>query len=381
MRRLLVLVSSIVAVDTIFYAVLTPLLPHYADKYGLSKAEAGMLVASYGAGALLAGLPAGLAASRLGPKKAALIGLCVVAAASLGFALADSAWTLGLARFCQGLGSVFSWAGALAWLVSKAPRERRGVLIGSAMGAAVFGALLGPVLGAVASVVGVRPAFVVVTLLALGLVAWAGTTPGAPPQPQRLGDAKRIFGDFAMVGGMWLVVLPALMFGVLIVLVSLRLDGHGWGPVAIGALFLGVTALEVGLNPLLGRFTDRHGRLVPVRAALLASALVSLGLAWARSPALIVALTFAAGLAYGAFYTPGVAIVADGAERLGLAHGLAFGFMNAAWAVGAVAGPAAGGALADAAGDALPYFLLAAICAATLIVLRLRPPEPVSAQA
>jgi hypothetical protein len=40
--------------------------------------------------------------------------------------------------------------------------------------------------------------------------------------------------------------------------------------------------------------------------------------------------------------------------------------MNLAWASGAALGPAAGGALADSAGDVLPYVLLAGICLATL---------------
>ena len=39
-RRLLFLVGGIVFVDTMFFAVLTPLLPDYADKYDLSKAGA-----------------------------------------------------------------------------------------------------------------------------------------------------------------------------------------------------------------------------------------------------------------------------------------------------------------------------------------------------
>ena len=36
-RRLLFLVGAVVLVDTMFYAALTPLLPHYADELGLSK--------------------------------------------------------------------------------------------------------------------------------------------------------------------------------------------------------------------------------------------------------------------------------------------------------------------------------------------------------
>jgi hypothetical protein len=40
--------------------------------------------------------------------------------------------------------------------------------------------------------------------------------------------------------------------------------------------------------------------------------------------------------------------------------------MNLGWSLGAVIGPAAGGALAQSAGDVLPYLLLAGICLATL---------------
>ena len=45
MRRLLILVGAIVFVDTLFFAALTPLLPHYVDELGLSKAHAGLLAA------------------------------------------------------------------------------------------------------------------------------------------------------------------------------------------------------------------------------------------------------------------------------------------------------------------------------------------------
>jgi MFS family permease len=52
-----------------------------------------------------------------------------------------------------------------------------------------------------------------------------------------------------------------------------------------------------------------------------------------------------------------------------LTQGLAFGVVNGAWAVGNSVGPSVGGALADLAGDALPFLLCAAICAATLPLL------------
>ena len=59
MRRLLFLVGAVVLVDTMFYAALTPLLPHYAEELGLSKAGAGILAGSYAFGALVGGNPGG----------------------------------------------------------------------------------------------------------------------------------------------------------------------------------------------------------------------------------------------------------------------------------------------------------------------------------
>jgi len=60
-RRLLLLVAVLVFVDTMLYAALTPLLPHFAHDLHFSKARTGTLVAAYAAGALVGGLPGGWA--------------------------------------------------------------------------------------------------------------------------------------------------------------------------------------------------------------------------------------------------------------------------------------------------------------------------------
>jgi MFS family permease len=364
-------------VDTLFFTALTPLVPHFADKYDLSKAGAGVFISAYAAGTLIGAIPAGLATTRFGPKRTVIAGLALMTAASLGFALAGNVWALGASRLFQGIGSSFSWAGGLAWVIAAAPRERRGALLGTAMGAAVFGALLGPVVGALAGIVGTRPAFLGVTMAGAVLVGWAAATPGVAPERQTLRAGLLAVRERSLLAGLWLIMLPALLFGVLIVLVPLQLNGQGWGTIAIGALFVVTTAVETVLNPLLGRLTDRQGLMRPVRAALLGSVVVSVALAWARQPALIALLVVASGIAYGSFYTPGMALISHGAEAAGVAQGLAFGLMNACWGVGALIGPAAGGALAGAAGDTIPYLILAGLCLATWAGTRVGYAEPI----
>jgi MFS family permease len=373
MRRLVLLVGAVVFADTMLFAALVPLLAGYADDHDLSKTGAGILVAAYPAGALVGALPGGLAATRLGPKQAVVAGLALMSVASLAFGVAETAWMLGLARLLQGFGSALSWSGALAWLVSATPRERRGEMLGTAIGAAVFGALLGPALGGAAGVFGEAASFGAVSVAGLLLIVWTLRTPGVPAEVQPLRAVWRAFSEPAFLGGLWLLLLPALLFGVLVVLVPLELGASGWGAAAIAAVFFASTACEVVLNPLVGRVADRRGRLFPVRLALAGSIVVSLALAWAGDPLALVPLTIAASFAYGTLLTPGTTLISDSAERAGLAQGLAFGVMNGAWAVGAAIGPAAGGGLADRAGDALAFALLAPICAVTLAATRFRP--------
>ncbi len=366
MRRLLVLVSTIILVDAMLFGALGPLVPGYADEFGLSKAGAGLLVGAFGAGALFGGIPGGIAAARYGPKLAVLAGLVLLALASFGFAAAEGPWALGLARFVQGFSSTMTWAGALAWLTVATPRERRGELIGIAFGAAVFGAIIGPMFGAIANEVSIRGTFGAVGLVALALAAWAGAH-GAPRGEEQSRTAfGRAFRDRAFLGGLWLNTLPALLFGLLVVLVPLRLDSAGWSAIAIGTVFFGAGLLETAINPLLGRFSDRRGRLLPIRVALAASVGVAVGFAIARDPVAVTVLAVLAAVTFGGFYTPGMALVSDRADATGLTQGYAFGIMNTAWALGNVTGPSAGGVLADAGGDALPYTLAAALCAGTL---------------
>jgi MFS family permease len=366
MRPLLILVCVVVFIDAMLFGALAPLIPGYADEFGLSKTGAGLLVGSFGAGALLGAIPGGLAAAKYGPRRAVVVGLLMLAVASFAFAAAEGPWTLGLARFLQGSSSTITWAGAFAWLTVAAPRDRRGELIGTAFGAAVFGAILGPMFGAVADAVSVRVTFAVVGVLAALLAAGAASRPSSPPEGKSPGAIGRAFADRRFLGGLWLNTLPALLFGMLVVLVPLQLDEGGFSPFAIGGVFLLAGLLETVFNPFLGRFSDRRGRLLPVRVALAGSVVVALAFAVVRDPYAISFLAVFAAISFGAFYTPGMALTSDRAEAAGLSQAIGFGIMNTAWAFGNMTGPALSGTIADAAGDGLPYMLAATLCALTL---------------
>jgi len=381
MRRLLVFVSIVVFVDTMLFGVMIPLLPGFADDYGLSKLQSGLLFGAYGAGAVLGGLPGGILAARVGPRRSVLVGLLVLGLASFGFAFAATPLTLGVARFVQGLSSTMTWAGALAWVTIESPRARRGQTLGIVFGCAVAGSIIGPMFGALARALSIEVSFAIIGTVSLVLAAAAAVEPQSRPSAPGDRGLGSAFADRAFVGGLWLTMLPAFFFGVLDLLVPLALDDGGYGAFAIGTVFVVAGLAEMAVGPFAGRVSDRRGRAFPIQVSLACGGVTAAALALVSAPIALMILAVAAAVSFGSIYTPGMALVSDRAEATGVALALGFGVMNTAWAAGVVLGPMIGGALADGFGDTVPYLLCAALAVGTLAALgrhrRLRPPEAV----
>jgi predicted MFS family arabinose efflux permease len=370
LRALVTLVSAIVLCDTIFYSAITPLLPTYADEHGIGKTGAGILEATYAAGTLTAAIPAGILAARAGVRATVLAGLALLGVSSIAFGVADSIVLLDLARFLQGVGGACSWAGALAWLVASAPTSRRGELIGTAMGAAIVGALLGPAFGALAEGVGTAPVFSLAALMAAVLAVVALRVPApahaGAADPRSLIRAAR---DGRVAGGMALTALPGVLFAALGVLGPLRLDELGAGSVAIGATFVLASACEAITAPVVGRISDRLGRVAPIRVGLLLAAPLLLVIPHPEATLLVAVLIILVAPAIGASWAPAMAMLADGVDARGVNAAIGFSLVNAAWGVGHVLGGAGGGTLADEAGDVVAFAALAALCLAVALVL------------
>ncbi len=376
MRKLFLLVSAVVLVDTAFFAAIAPLLPKYAADLDLSKSGAGILTASYAAGTLAGSLPSGWLAVRFGVKPTLLTGLSLLAITSLVFGFAHHVVLLDSARFVQGVGGACSWAAGMAWLVGAAPPGRRGELLGAGLSAAIVGVLLGPVLGGAATVVGPEVVFSGVGAIAIGLAAVAWTMPAvAPGQEASVFSAVTALRRPAVAAAFGLFLLPALFSGVLEVLVPLRLSHLGASGVAVGAIFLVAAAFEAVVSPISGRLSDRRGRLAPMRIGLAGAAILGVLLPLPDSVVPAAAVLVLIVMALGTFWAPAMAMLSDASEAVGLEQGLAFALANLAWAGGHVIGGAGGARLADATSDAVPYGLMAGICALTLVaVLRQRSP-------
>jgi predicted MFS family arabinose efflux permease len=224
--------------------------------------------------------------------------------------------------------------------------------------------------GALAAALGTEVVFGAVPAVGAALAVWVLRTPARRLAAPEGGGALAAMRRSRIQAGMWLVALPAVCFGVITVLVPLRMSHLGAGSAAVAAMFLAAGAMEALVSPAIGRLSDRRGRLVPVRAGLLLSAPLLLVLAWPQRALLLAALVVLATGALGTFWAPAIALLSDTAAGAGMGQGVAFALTNLAWAAGNTAGAIGGGALAAALTDAVPYALLAALCVVTFAALR-----------
>lgn len=371
MRRLLVVASVIVFVDVAFFSAITPLLPTYVRDFDLSKAQAGILSASYAAGTLVAALPAGLLAARIGPRRTVVCGLLLLGLASVGFGFAHHVVLLDGARFVQGVAGAMSWAGALSWLISAADETERGAVIGTALGAAIAGELLGPALGALAVEIGTEAVFSSVLVLS-GLLAAAALRLEDATDRQKE-SLRKVWGAMSsrpVIVATGLVAVPSILFGMVTVLVPLRIDELGGGSALIAGGFMAGAALEALLAPAMGRQSDRVGRQLPIAAGYAVCAVGLVAVPWPDLLGVVLAALILISVGAGISFAPVMSLLSDSAEATGLHQGMAAGLANLAWASGQVTGALGGGAAASAVGDWLPCYLIAALLLLTAASVR-----------
>ncbi|HET7121550.1 MAG TPA: MFS transporter [Solirubrobacterales bacterium] len=367
MRRLLFLASAMIFFDVAFFAAIAPLLPGYVEDLGLTKAEAGVLSAAYAAGTLVGSLPAGFVASRVGPRRTVIGGLLLLGCASVVFGFGNQIYLLDAARFTQGIAGALIWSGAMTWLITSAPDEKRGSIIGTALGTAIAGALLGPALGALAASIGTEPVFGSVLVIALVLSYGAWRLPEVrAPETQRLDEVVATLVSRPVLEAAAFVAVPSVMFGAIEVLVPLRMDALGGGHGLIAGGFIAGAGLEAMLAPLAGRLSDRVGRRMPYVIGLSICAAAMVAIALAATLGAVLGALILTSLGAGLCFAPAMTLISDVAEESRLHQGFASGVSNMAWASGQVIGGVGGGVVASVTGNAAPSFVVAGMLLLTV---------------
>ena len=386
-RRILAWMCVLIAVNQLGFGAVIPVLPLYAQSFGVSQAAIGATVAVYGLSRVFLSLPTGWIANRLGRRAALLTGGLVSALGNLWCAAAGSYEELVLARFLAGAGAGIVLTAGMIVLADITSTATRGRSMAIYQGVFLFAVGIGPFPGGyLAERFSLETPFLVygIASVAAALVGWFGVSetramdrPGAAALPaaslreQLLLLAGNVgFLLVCLIGLINATARTGALFSVVPVLARER---------------LALTATEIGFGFALGSIiglvvTYPAGALVDHygRKAVIVPATVLTGfsmLAFSIAPSYFWFL-FATGLWGGASAASGAAPAAYAADSApsGM-NAAAMGGYRMLSDIGYVLGPILLGVLADLQGLDAPMWTAAAALVVTAMLFGMIAPE------
>lgn len=170
MNKRLLNVGLIVLIDMLGFALIVPLLTFFADTFGATPFQTGLLVSSYAAMQMIGAPILGRLSDKYGRRPVFLISIAGTFIGFLILGFANSLWMLYLSRIISGLtaGNISVAQAYIADVTDEKNRARGMGMFGAAFG---IGFILGPALGGMLSQFGFSvPAFVSAGLTFINLL-------------------------------------------------------------------------------------------------------------------------------------------------------------------------------------------------------------------
>lgn len=346
-----------------------PSLPLLVSHLGGSQTGVGLVAGISALTGVLFSFPAGLLSDRIGRGRMLLLSGAVFATAPFLYLLASDVWQIGVIRFYHGLATAVFGPVAMACvadLFQGSRGEKMGwfstaTLVGRFSAPAVGGAVLG--ICATGDALGYTALYTVCGVAGLAafgamfLLPAADRTQTAPPGPgnslhppaRALGRGiKDLLANRAVMTTCAVEAAILFAYGIFETFLPLR------------GVTAGLTALEIGIcissqiitiavsKPVLGRFSDRHGRPPQIIAGtfLAGAAMAILAVSFSFLPLICASVFF--GLAIAVVTSASAAYIADLCKTG--CHGSAMGLLGSIMDIGHTTGPVIGGFIAVAFG-------------------------------
>ncbi|MGV1048977.1 MAG: MFS transporter [Solirubrobacterales bacterium] len=251
-------------------------LPEIYRELDTSVAGVTWVLISFNLVMALAAVPAALLARRVGPGRAAAVGLAIFAGAGFACGLSDNLSTLILARCVQALGGALAVTASLELLPATVGSERRAAVVWASAGAT--GAALGPAVGGLLTeLVSWQSIFLIQVPLALAaavpILAVARhemATGIIEPELRRTGR-PHLWANVA------LAMVSAAIAAALFLLVLLLIEGWRLSPIG-AAIVVSVMPLAALLGSRLGNLVDSAKARAAAGAILVSGGLGGLAL-------------------------------------------------------------------------------------------------------
>lgn len=378
--RILIAAAFIIAIG---FGIITPVLPQYAESFGVGAFGVSAVVSAFGLARLVLAPLSGKATSRFGESGVYITGVIIVGISMFLVAFAQSYPQLLIFRGLGGFGSTLFTVSAMSFLAAKSPPSIRGRVSGAYASAFLIGNISGPLVGGLLVGLGPRAPFLIYggSLLIASLVVYIGLHRGSSARrhdvvderiPWTFGEAvknnsyKSALSSFFANGwatfGVRNAIMP-LFAASAFAGTGFILDGAQTAAVALSIFAVG----NVLAVTFLSRLSDKYGRKPLIVIGLLVAAVGTGVLGFMTNPWLFFIASLIAGAGTGMMNAPQQAAIADlvGQERKA---GTVMSSAQMASDVGAITGPLIIGWIVDVAGFELGFGITGIILATAGII-------------
>ncbi|MBI5050341.1 MAG: MFS transporter [Nitrospirae bacterium] len=371
----------------------SPVLPLFASYLGADPSGVGIIASISAFTGIVASIPAGMLSDRLGRKKMLMFSVIVFSTAPFMYLFVSRLWHLALIRFYHGFATAIFIPVAMA-LVADLFHKERGEKIGLFSTLTLAGRFMAPLVGG--SIIGVmgfnqglgfNAVYLVCGLTGITafILAWKlpefnptlkGGTEGFSGEIKKKNLSwKETFTAFKEVissRGILItsIVEAAILFayGTFETFLPLYAVKNGINAYETG-IFLSAQVLTLALTkPLMGRFSDRHGRRPQILAGVITGAFCIGSFSFFKSfiPLLVLSILF--GLSLSIVTSATSAFIADLSRKE--THGSAMGILGSIMDIGHTTGPIFSGIIAAYFGFEKAFIGVALILVAAALLFR-----------
>jgi MFS family permease len=357
----------------------SPVLPLFASYLGGNPADVGMVAAVSAFTGIVAGIPAGMLSDRIGRRRMLIFSAIIFSTAPFLYPFIKNIWQLAIIRFYHGFATAIFIPVSMA-LVSDIFHRERGEKIGWFSTATLFGRFMAPISGGV--IIGAlafdpdlsyKAVYIlcgVAGIIALFFTIRIPTPAEAHRKNQNWEDTLTAFK--AVISHRGILITSAVEAAILFAYGTFETF------MPLYSLHIGLSAYEIGIflsaqvitlaltKPLMGRFSDIHGRRPQIFWGAIMGALCIGSFSFFKSftPLLLLSMLF--GLSLSIVTSASSAFIADLSRRE--THGSAMGILGSIMDIGHTAGPLVSGIVASQFGFAVSFIAASIVLVAAAVM-------------
>ena len=336
-----------------------PALPLFIRSMGVPVSTVGFIAAASTVVGILVSIPAGILSDIIGRRKVILIAAIVFATAPFLYLMINAPWELVLVRVYHGLATAILGPVAMA-AVADTYSKGRGERMGWYSSATMVGRFLAPLAGGlliinsdfhlVYLIDGIAGVVVLAAAFKLPLATGISTNTGEALKEQRnkyKQDIKFVFRHSGILATSGIEAVQYFAFGAMETFLPIFLNEQaGFSAWEIGTLFTAQILAAALTKPVMGRLSDRYGRIPLITVGLAAGGITTGFIIFSPNYILLIGLMAVFGLGLATVTASTSALVADFSRSY--SRGGAMGILSSIMDVGQSAGPIVTGLLIGA---------------------------------